>query len=138
MASYNWNFMQNVFHPMIYAQKKKKKKKKNSFLKKSTSKSVYSVSDQKCINPLSTHPTKWSNRLKQFVCKSRRIRLLLEFLSVFDHFVGLALRGLMVDSEALEDWFVESYKSKNSFFLSNKTTNIWHFLIFWSHKHVDI
>ena len=28
MASYNWNFMQNVFHPMIYAQKKKKKKKK--------------------------------------------------------------------------------------------------------------
>ena len=26
MASYNWNFMQNVFHPMIYAQKKKKKK----------------------------------------------------------------------------------------------------------------
>ena len=38
MASDNWTFMQNVFHPMIYAQKKKKKKK--SFLKKSTSKSV--------------------------------------------------------------------------------------------------
>ena len=31
MASYNWNFMQNVFHPMIYAQKKKKKKKKKKF-----------------------------------------------------------------------------------------------------------
>ena len=40
MASYNWNFMQNVFHPMIYAQKKKKKKKK-SFLKKKKKKKVF-------------------------------------------------------------------------------------------------
>ena len=37
------------------------------------------------INPLSANPTKWSNTLKQFV----------GLLSVFDHFVGLALKGLM-------------------------------------------
>ena len=34
------------------------------------------------VNPLSANPTKWSNTLKQFVGK----------LSVFDHFVGLALK----------------------------------------------
>ena len=42
------------------------------------------------LNSLSANPTKWSNTLKQFVGKSRRI-----VLSVFDHFVGLALSGLM-------------------------------------------
>ena len=34
----------------------------------------------KSVNPLSANPTKWSNTLN---C-----------LSVFDHFVGLALKGL--------------------------------------------
>ena len=34
------------------------------------------------VNPLSANFTKWSNTLKQFV------------LSVFDHFVGLAVKGL--------------------------------------------
>ena len=38
------------------------------------------------INTLTTNPTKWSNTLKQFVgCWP---------MSVFDHFVGLALKGL--------------------------------------------
>ena len=41
------------------------------------------------INPLSANPTKWSNTLKQFVGKLRA-----NCLSVFDHFVGLALKGL--------------------------------------------
>ena len=36
------------------------------------------------INPLSADFTKWSNTLKQFVCN-----LLMNCLSVFDHFVGL-------------------------------------------------
>ena len=45
-------------------------------------------------NPLNANPTKWSNTLKQFVGK-----LLTNSLSVFDHFVGLALKGLrMKDS----------------------------------------
>ena len=42
------------------------------------------------INPLSANFTKWSNTLKQFVSK-----LPTNCLSVFDHFVGLALKGLI-------------------------------------------
>ena len=41
------------------------------------------------INPLSANPTKWSNTLKQFVGK-----LPTNCLSVFGHFVKLALKGL--------------------------------------------
>ena len=41
------------------------------------------------LNPLSTNPTKWSNTLKQFVSN-----LPTNFLSVFDHFVKLALKWL--------------------------------------------
>ena len=40
------------------------------------------------FNPLSANPTKWSNTLKQFVRKLPTI-----CLSVFDHFVGLTLKG---------------------------------------------
>ena len=39
----------------------------------------------KYFNPFSTNPTKWSNRLKQYVRNC---------LSVLDDFVGLALKGL--------------------------------------------
>ena len=41
------------------------------------------------LNPLGANPTKWSNTLKEFVGK-----LPTNCLSVFDHFVGLALIGL--------------------------------------------
>ena len=41
------------------------------------------------INPLSAKFIKWSNTLKQFVGK-----LPTNCLSVFDHFSGLALKGL--------------------------------------------
>ena len=40
-------------------------------------------------NSLSGNPTKWSNTLKQFVAK-----LPANCLSVFNHFVGLVLKGL--------------------------------------------
>ena len=40
--------------------------------------------------PLSANITKWSNTLKQFVDK-----LPTNCLSVFDHFVGLTLKGLL-------------------------------------------
>ena len=45
----------------------------------------------KCMhfNPLSANPTKWSNTLKQFVGN-----LPTSCVSVFDHFVKLALKGL--------------------------------------------
>ena len=41
------------------------------------------------VNPLSANITKWSNTLKQFVGK-----LPMNCLSVFNHFVGLAFKGL--------------------------------------------
>ena len=41
------------------------------------------------LNPLSANPTKWSNTLEKFV-----VKLPTNCLSVFDHFVGLALRWL--------------------------------------------
>ena len=41
------------------------------------------------LNPLSVNFTKWLNTLKQFVGK-----LPANFLNMFDHFVGLALKGL--------------------------------------------
>ena len=41
------------------------------------------------VNPLSANFIKWSNALKQFV-----VKLPTNCLSVFDHFVGLALKGL--------------------------------------------
>ena len=40
------------------------------------------------LNLLSANPTKWSNTLTHFVAE--------EFLSVFDNFVGLALKGLKI------------------------------------------
>ena len=40
------------------------------------------------VNPLSANPSKWSNTPKQFVGCYRQI------VWVFDHFVGLALKGL--------------------------------------------
>ena len=43
------------------------------------------------VNPFSANPTRWSNTLKQFVGK-----LPTNYLSVFDHFLGLALKGLSV------------------------------------------
>ena len=43
------------------------------------------------LNPLSANFPKWSNTLKQFVPK-----LPTNCLSVFDHFVGLAFKGLKV------------------------------------------
>ena len=42
------------------------------------------------FNPLSDNPKKWSNTLKQLIGS-----LPANYLSVFDHFVGLALKVLM-------------------------------------------
>ena len=41
------------------------------------------------FNPSSGNPTKWSDTLKHFVGNSSK-------LSVFEHFVGLALKGLIL------------------------------------------
>ena len=47
------------------------------------------------INPLGANPTKWSNTFKQFVGKLPTNRL-----SVFDHFVGLALKGISTSKQS--------------------------------------
>ena len=55
------------------------------------------------FTPLGANPTKWSNRLKQFVGKTTKwsktlknfvVNLSTNYLSVFDRFVRLALKGL--------------------------------------------
>ena len=45
------------------------------------------------LNPFGANFTKWSNTLKQFVGNLRT-----SCLSVFDQFVGLALKGLIENS----------------------------------------
>ena len=46
---------------------------------------------KRTFKPLNANPTKWSNTLKQFVGN-----LPTNCLIVFDHFVGLAFKGLNV------------------------------------------
>ena len=62
------------------------------------------------LNPLSANPTKWSNTLKQLVGKSTQtIRRLLpaNCLSVFDHFVGLVLKGLTAHIRNIYNSFIK-------------------------------
>ena len=47
------------------------------------------INDLANDNPLSANPTKWSNKLRQFVGN-----LPTNCLSVFDHFINLALKGI--------------------------------------------
>ena len=47
--------------------------------------------EKSVLNPLSANFTKWSSTLKQFIGK-----LQTNYLSVFDHFVGLSLKGLKI------------------------------------------
>ena len=68
------------------------------------------------INPLSTNPTKWSNTLKLFVDK-----LPTNCLSVFDHFVKLALKGLMFALRA-NGVIIKRSISRNLLYLRLKAT----------------
>ena len=58
------------------------------------------------INPLSASFTKWSNTLKQFVGK-----LPTNCLSVFDHFVGLALKGLSLKMHLNKKFTIKSLRT---------------------------
>ena len=66
------------------------------------------------FNPLSANFTKWSNTLKQFVGK-----LATNCLSVFDHFVRLALKGL--SSKLL--FLTENHVNSKSRHLENVLSN---------------
>ena len=58
----------------------------NSFHSDNFIRSLYQIVT---INPLNANPEKWSNTLKQIVGNLTTI-----CLSVFDHFMNLALKGL--------------------------------------------
>ena len=75
------------------------------------------VDEYLILNPLSANPTNWSNTLKQFVDN-----LPTNCLSVLDHFVKLALKGLTSEVKFGDDsrrLFVSSktfgFRSKNIF-----------------------
>ena len=53
-----------------------------------------------CLNHLSANPTKWANTLKQFVGK-----LPTNCLSVFDYFVGLALKGFINSFKTVQTYY---------------------------------
>ena len=64
------------------------------------------------VNPLGANPTKWSSTLKQFVGNWPT-----NCLSVFDHFVKLALKGL--SSNVSEEIFFNRSAWLNSMLLIN-------------------
>ena len=70
------------------------------------------------VNPFNANFTKWSNTLKQFVGN-----LTTNCLSVFEHFAGLALKGLTTKIICL----LLKYKVDSNLFRSNnglkKTSN---------------
>ena len=67
----------------------KKKKQFSIFIVPITFFKIFKCYSDKIFNPLSVNPTKWSNTIKQFASI-----LPTNCLIVFDHFVGLALKGL--------------------------------------------
>ena len=69
------------------------------------------------FNPLSANPIKWPNTLKQFVGK-----LPTNCLSVFGHFVNLALKGLTFNTD-----FILSRKTNE---LSTNTEDIFEWYCF--------
>ena len=70
------------------------------------------------INPLNANPEKWSNTLKQIVANLPTI-----CLSVFDHFMNLAIKGLkeLVKSKSKE----KSRTGKISKEGFRKVFNVW-------------
>ena len=58
---------------------------------------IYDPNKYLNLNPLSSNLTKWPNKLKQFVSNLPR-----NCLSVFDHFVILAVKGLNIQNRYLQ------------------------------------
>ena len=70
------------------------------------------------LNPLSANFTKWSNTLKQFISK-----LPTNCLSEFDHFVGLALKGLTFFLKIKKSSRSKGYNMGKNSFLAEVTFN---------------
>ena len=75
------------------------------------------LNKSRALNPLSSNPTKWSNTLKQFVGN-----LPTNCLSVFDHFVKLAFKGL-IETRWIESR-TDKFEIKTNLWNLNKTSNI--------------
>ena len=80
------------------------------------------------LTPLSVNPTKWSNAPKQFVGNLPK-----NCLSVFDHFVKLALKGLPVflsnrrilSLNKLLEFLVTDSSEKEFYIFSKNHRNNW-------------
>ena len=84
--------------------------------------------DSTMLNPLSAKFIKWSNTLKQIVGKLPTI-----CLSVFDHFSGLALKGLksiLIGGSSIKEVFVACTKSHFGNFNGGVNTAILFYFIF--------
>ena len=82
-------YNKNLFHDWFKSQQM------NLLICKSMISKQKNRLNRKSNNNLSANSTKWSNKLKQFMGK-----LPTNCLSVFDHFVGLALKGLNIQNLA--------------------------------------
>ena len=83
IKQFNMSLVENCIITLPNAESKEKRKRKDAFLW------LQFILVINSIKPLSVNPTKWSNTLKQFIDK-----LSTNCLSVFGHFVKLALKGL--------------------------------------------
>ena len=87
MSSRQTKFKHLVTQNIVYTFSNSKDKKPKRLLYPNVIKQL--TNNMEIINLLSTNPIKWSNTLKQFVSI-----LLTNCLSVFEHFVKLAFKGL--------------------------------------------
>ena len=73
------------------------------------------------LNPLTTNPTKWPNTPKQFVGEQTT-----NYLGVFGHFMGLLVKGLIIEVKFGHDPLIPQKSSEH--------TTIWssdYFKYFW-------
>ena len=91
---------------------------------------VIAIFQLNIVNPLSANPTKWSNTLKQSVWAG------FDSLSVFDHFVGLGLKGLNTVNQLLESvLYVYPFTESNAHCSTDfrpghlkPALHVWHFV----------
>ena len=87
MSNSQTKFKHLVAQNIVYTFSNSKDKKPKRLLYPNIIKQL--KNNMEIINPLSTNPIKWSNTLKQFVSI-----LPTNCLSVFEHFLKLAFKGL--------------------------------------------
>ena len=61
------------------------------------------------LNPLTTNPTKWPNTPKQFVAEQTT-----NYLGLFVHFMGLLVKGLIIDVKFGHDPLIPQKPSEHT------------------------